>query len=268
MLTVGCGGHTNSGGTGNHSGSHSGTGVPYANVSGACDCRDVTCAIPCPSPLCASEDTLCANSCVNVQTDPNNCGYCGVTCAAGQGCQDGGCGPVADAAPLADTALVADASNDSTTEALSIDAGGADDSMTSDTADVFSSSPSDGSAVGVTCGTATCNPPENVCCFDGILDGDPVALVLTCHDSCPVGSGGFACTGPQNCSDGQICCAPTGALLNAQCTRGACAGWQFCQSNADCPVGDTCSPVPPTGIPNVSIMAGICGPVDASLVGE
>jgi hypothetical protein len=118
---------------------------------------------------------------------------------------------------------------------------------------------------GVTCGTATCNPPEDVCCFDGTLDGGTLTLVLTCQNSCPMGSGGFACTGPQNCFDGQRCCAPTGGTLNAQCTLGTCAGWQFCQSNADCSVGDTCFPVPPTGIPNVSIMAGICEPVDASL---
>jgi len=121
---------------------------------------------------------------------------------------------------------------------------------------------------GVTCGTATCSPPEDVCCFDGTLDGGSVTLVLICQKGCPIGSGGFACAGPQNCSDGEICCAPTGGSFNAQCTAGACDGWQFCQSNADCPVDDTCFPFPPTGIPNVSIMAGVCEPEDASLVGD
>jgi hypothetical protein len=229
MLAVGCGGRANNSASpiGNSA------GVPYGNVSEACDCHDVTCAIPCPSPVCPSEDAACA-----------------------------------DAAPLADAAPATDASADSTAEASAMDAPGAADSTTSDAADVFSSSPSDGSAVGVTCGTATCNVPEDVCCFDGIFDGGSVTPVLTCHSSCPMGSGGFACTGPQNCSDGQICCTPTGGYLNAQCTAGACAGWQFCQSNADCPVGDACFPMPPTGIQNVSIMAGICAPVDASLGGD
>lgn len=54
---------------------------------------------------------MCANSCVNEQVDPNNCGDCGVICAAGQGCQGGTCIPTADAA------LLTDASGDATTQA-------------------------------------------------------------------------------------------------------------------------------------------------------
>jgi hypothetical protein len=51
------------------------SGTAWANFSGGC----------------AAGSTLCSGSCVNTQTDPNNCGGCGVACAAGQSCVSGTC---------------------------------------------------------------------------------------------------------------------------------------------------------------------------------
>ena len=40
---------------------------------------------------CAQHQTLCTDSCVNLDTDPQNCGSCGNGCADGKKCQDGAC---------------------------------------------------------------------------------------------------------------------------------------------------------------------------------
>jgi hypothetical protein len=40
-------------------------------------------------PECPTGQTLCSGVCVNLQTDPNNCGACGTVC--GRGCQNGTC---------------------------------------------------------------------------------------------------------------------------------------------------------------------------------
>lgn len=39
----------------------------------------------------ADIDRLCNGTCVNLQTDVNNCGKCGNTCASGQICTNGAC---------------------------------------------------------------------------------------------------------------------------------------------------------------------------------
>ncbi len=44
-----------------------------------------------PTGLCATGQTLCGSLCVNLLTDVNNCGGCGVTCIAGQFCSQGFC---------------------------------------------------------------------------------------------------------------------------------------------------------------------------------
>ncbi len=40
---------------------------------------------------CTSSFTTCGGRCVDVETDPNNCGACGNTCAAEQACEDNHC---------------------------------------------------------------------------------------------------------------------------------------------------------------------------------
>src|SRR6476646_9743536 len=40
---------------------------------------------------CATGQTLCNGTCVNTQTNPNNCGACGSICPAGGACKNGAC---------------------------------------------------------------------------------------------------------------------------------------------------------------------------------
>jgi hypothetical protein len=41
---------------------------------------------------CGAETNQCNNACVDVLTDPRNCGGCGKACMPGQSCQNGTCG--------------------------------------------------------------------------------------------------------------------------------------------------------------------------------
>ncbi len=107
--------------------------VPNGSATVACDCHEPTCGIPCSPPICPNGETLCANACVNTEIDPTHCGYCGVTCAAGLSCQDGGCASLPDAgAPgdaelLDETAPPADASSDGTMEEAGVALDGSTD---------------------------------------------------------------------------------------------------------------------------------------------
>jgi peroxiredoxin len=40
---------------------------------------------------CPSGETLCNNTCVDLSTDPNNCGKCANSCASGESCESGVC---------------------------------------------------------------------------------------------------------------------------------------------------------------------------------
>ena len=45
----------------------------------------------CSTPTCSADETLCDGACVQTDTDQNNCGACGTTCAAVQSCVAGSC---------------------------------------------------------------------------------------------------------------------------------------------------------------------------------
>jgi cysteine-rich repeat protein len=56
-------------------------GNPGACTAGACN----------PTSCISASEALCANSCIDIQSDVNNCGSCGNTCATGLTCINGGC---------------------------------------------------------------------------------------------------------------------------------------------------------------------------------
>jgi len=47
-----------------------------------------------PTVICAPGQTICGLDCIDVTTDPTNCGGCGIPCATGETCQGGACQPV------------------------------------------------------------------------------------------------------------------------------------------------------------------------------
>lgn len=59
-------------------------------------------ALPVRQLECPPSTPLCGDACVDLQTDPSNCGACGLACDADQACRFGFCGPV----PACDGPLV------------------------------------------------------------------------------------------------------------------------------------------------------------------
>lgn len=55
------------------------------------DTAAALCAIA-PKVRCLADETFCGGSCVDLASDVNHCGACGVTCAAEDPCRDGVCG--------------------------------------------------------------------------------------------------------------------------------------------------------------------------------
>ena len=49
-------------------------------------------AVGCGSSSCPSHFKTCGNACVDIYTDPANCGACGTACGGGQVCSAGACG--------------------------------------------------------------------------------------------------------------------------------------------------------------------------------
>ncbi|MCB9601241.1 MAG: hypothetical protein H6721_15595 [Sandaracinus sp.] len=108
----------------------------------------------------------------------------------------------------------------------------------------------------VSCGTMTCNVPSQTCCTTLFPQGQTCQAAGSC-------SGGTSapgnCDGPEDCMGGQLCCAPSGfADLTSGTTCEASCGsrFQMCQTNADCPGGQTCHTcTPPMGMGGV---VGLC----------
>ncbi len=76
-LAPGCGG--DDGGTASNAGS-GGVGAAGSGGQGGDG-----------GPGCAAGETSCAGTCVDLQTDPDNCGTCGSACGTGDVCCGGGC---------------------------------------------------------------------------------------------------------------------------------------------------------------------------------
>jgi len=67
--------------------------VPICAGGGVCK-PDGYCGTACPagSALCgAAASSTATATCIDLETDPRNCGACGNACAAGQGCNQGSC---------------------------------------------------------------------------------------------------------------------------------------------------------------------------------
>jgi len=56
----------------------------YGQCANGFQCVDGTCALSCQAGL-----TNCSGKCVDITTDPNNCGRCGTAVASGYQCQSG-----------------------------------------------------------------------------------------------------------------------------------------------------------------------------------
>ena len=70
------------------------TTMPSGSINNSGCSKGTACCDTCLPSTCAQ--TCCSGQCVNVQTDPNNCGACGTTCGDRDICQNGACVCAAD----------------------------------------------------------------------------------------------------------------------------------------------------------------------------
>ena len=93
----------------------------------------------------------------------------------------------------------------------------------------------------VACGDVDCTIADSLCCVD--VQGN-----FTCDavDACGQGSAPQACDGPEDCSNGQQCCAgfPAGASCKAGCGN---FELEICHTDADCGASGACAPCSPPG---------------------
>jgi hypothetical protein len=170
---------------------------------------------------CSSGQTSCGGSCVNVKSDPHNCGTCGATCGTGLVCSNGqcavGCG---DAGTLCGVGTCANLNTD-------FDNCGS-------CGHVCSSGQTCSSGK---CNTGGCTAPNTAC------NG---SCVNTNTDSQNCGGCGKACTQGQVCAQGQ-CAFSCGTLTTCTSDAGPfCTNTQTDNTNCGscgkvCPAGQVCT---------------------------
>jgi hypothetical protein len=96
---------------------------------------------------------------------------------------------------------------------------------------------------GVPCGNTSCDAPQ-ICCvtFSG--------ATCTAADGCDQGLA-LACDGPEDCSNGDVCCGDIGmggggseCLPAGDCEGGGMGSGVLCHSDADCQNNERCNDVP------------------------
>jgi len=173
----------------------------------------------CPDP----GETRCGDACVDLQTDPANCGTCGTACGDGEVCSGGECGP--EPCRSGETRC-ADVCVDTTAD------------------------PSNCGACGNVCGTGAC--VDGACaCDPGLTDCAGVCVDLG-FDEANCGACGAACGAEQRCREGicrRVPCGPGftncgGECVDLQTDRNNCgACGQACLLTWNCDRGTCRQPV-------------------------
>ena len=182
---------------------------------------------------CAQNYAECnAGECVDLTSDPQNCGKCGVICAVGIGCGGGVCGGSADGSSDGATDGSFDANNDGASTDGSADGNPGDGST-------------DGNATDGNEGDA-CVPPFNTAAHCGACNVQCTGV----NDVCTPSDGGFAC--------GPFCTDP---LFPTDCS-GVCVDLQNDPNNCG-----TCGKICPSGICAAAVCQGGT-PGDIVLIGH
>jgi hypothetical protein len=239
----------------------SGLGGPCRQGTELCDlgvgCVD---GLACSSPAggvcvsCPSGMSACGLSlrvCVDEQTDPNNCGACGVVCAQASmsdtslTCENGNCVPIADASADASGDVLVGAASGSQADAGRVPPvnhrpSDAQCSTSAPPGDCLAPFPDAGCASDNDCIEAGTN---GRCINRG---GGPAAPCVCTSDTCSVDT---------DCPNGQTCAchgAPYADGHSNTCVTGNC------RVDADCGAGGYCSPSSLTAICGDSLAGYYC----------
>lgn len=160
------------------------------------------------SPACDSNRRCCGETCIDVLTDPKNCGTCGVACPDGIACVDGKC----DVKPTCQCS---------------------DGKVCDENGDCV-----------VKCGSSLCRPDES-CCGNTCTTLDTVKHCGSCDNACQ-GNAPFcqygACAdkcSPQTCEAQSAQCGTVNDGCGNALDCGSCAGAKVCTSNQ---CVDACTP--------------------------
>ena len=160
------------------------------------------------SPACDSNRRCCGETCIDVLTDPKNCGTCGVACPDGIACVDGKC----DVKPTCQCS---------------------DGKVCDENGDCV-----------VKCGSSLCRPDES-CCGNACTTLDTVKHCGSCDNACQ-GNAPFcqygACAdkcSPQTCEAQSAQCGTVNDGCGNALDCGSCADGKVCTSNQ---CVDACTP--------------------------
>ena len=160
------------------------------------------------SPACDSNRRCCGETCIDVLTDPKNCGTCGVACPDGIACVDGKC----DVKPTCQCS---------------------DGKVCDENGDCV-----------VKCGSSLCRPDES-CCGNTCTTLDTVKHCGSCDNACQgnapfcqYGSCADKCS-PQTCEAQSAQCGTVNDGCGNALDCGSCADGKVCTSNQ---CVDACTP--------------------------
>jgi hypothetical protein len=246
-----------------------GCGLGHACSTGQI-CESGACMVSACSPPCTTPTRCCVDACVNVTTDPNNCGYCGIRC-------------LDDDPPLADSCVTPASGathcscHGSPRECVppAICCPDACHNLTMDTNNCGAcgnvcATGEDCVAGSCVCGTTGARCPDGQsCCSDACIDTtDDMANCGSCGNVCNPDLADACVAGACKCGSSGVCTRPgwlcEGGMVTWQkCCAGACVtlgtdtDCAECGAPCDTVAGELCGAVPPGFVPCVFSCTGV-----------
>jgi len=193
-------------------------------------------------PVCTGLEQCCKSGCTDIDTDPANCGGCGMTCAAADTCVGGLCKAPAscNGGPVCTGSEQCCQSGCTNIDTDPANCGGC----------------SQPCAAGDTCLGGVCQVPPT-------CNGGPVC---TGGEKCCAAGCTNTSTDPKNCGQCGLPCVP-----GDTCVSGVCTAPATCNGGPACPPGDSCCPsgcTDTTSDPNNCSACGVaCSPADTCVSG-